>query len=587
LPASETTRQVGGGAPLGLALLLERGGAGLVAPPQRLGAGVELLELVAAVTGARPTSAAGCRARGCAVTVVRLRVAVAAVVAWVQRVAVLPGWRLEHVAWDMVEGTGDFWTWTLRGRDAVGGEVWLRVELAARIGSGCIGLRPRRCWLLGTAVAAERVWDALARRLVGPGIRVRDGWLEIDALRAALGPAFAAAGWRLPAGRGLVGGELRVEDGAVLVTLRADPGAFTWPPGQVDDGRVDGGGWSLGQVETGWSSGQVDMVRSSGQVDVGPAPLGRGWLAHRLAGQARRSRASGGAFEPSGEVGPAVAGMLARARAQALRFRDRAGCIAALRAWIAACPADGEAWWILAVQQALRGEMDGLDAALVGLQALPADEHVQLRRRLALALHRREHAPAVRALLEPVVPTLSECPAELQAGVWRALARARAADPSVSARAVEDAVTAALGEEGWRRRGEAGELRVQVAGALLASGRGEADTARLLRRLLADRRPVRSTRRGERIAAADEGDPRSSMRIVADYFAQEGRWTELVTLLEGAQTLLEGPARIEALRQIARIHRHHLHDPAGAERALASASEPGDAVAAETPERRD
>jgi hypothetical protein len=56
---------------------------------------------------------------------------------------------------------------------------------------------------------------------------------------------------------------------------------------------------------------------------------------------------------------------------------------------------------------------------------------------------------------------------------------------------VEDAVAAALGEEGWRRRGETGELRAQVAAALVASGRGEADTTRLLRRMLGDERPGR------------------------------------------------------------------------------------------------
>ena len=75
----------------------------------------------------------------------------------------------------------------------------------------------------------------------------------------------------------------------------------------------------------------------------------------------------------------------------------------------------------------------------------------------------------------------------------------------------------ALGEEGWRRREEAGELRAQVAAALVASGRPEAETAPLLRRLLGDVRPGRWDRSGARVALVGEarrgaGEARVSAR---------------------------------------------------------------------------
>jgi tetratricopeptide (TPR) repeat protein len=66
-------------------------------------------------------------------------------------------------------------------------------------------------------------------------------------------------------------------------------------------------------------------------------------------------------------------------------------------------------------------------------------------------------------------------------------------------------------------------------------------------------------------------------RIVADYYAQEGRWAELVTLLGRELVTQDGVARIQALRRIARIYRHYLHDPASAEQALRAAlAQPGD-----------
>ena len=116
MTAATHTRQASG-APLGLALLLERGGATLVASRRELAAGVVLAGLAARVEGPRPGSAAGCRGRRCVVRELGLRVELARVVAWIAgRVrGGLPGWTVEDVRVDMSEGTGA--VWTLRGRD--------------------------------------------------------------------------------------------------------------------------------------------------------------------------------------------------------------------------------------------------------------------------------------------------------------------------------------------------------------------------------------------------------------------------------------------------------------------------------------
>jgi len=133
LTAATHTRQASR-TPLGLALLLERGGATLVAPARTLAAGVVLEAFAAAVEGARPGSTAGCRGRRCVVREVGLKATLAALEAWVLgRVrGGLPGWSVEQVLVDMSEGTGA--VWTLRGRDEAGATAWLRVELG-RLGA--------------------------------------------------------------------------------------------------------------------------------------------------------------------------------------------------------------------------------------------------------------------------------------------------------------------------------------------------------------------------------------------------------------------------------------------------------------------
>jgi hypothetical protein len=546
------TRQVAGGTPLDLALLLERSGVRLVAPTQALALGLELLEFVASFPGPRPASAASCRERACRVDLLRLRLDGAAATGWLRgrlERARLPGWRVEHVVWDMSGETDDRWRWTLSGVADSGAAVWLRIELQVRASGGRLSVSGRRCWLLGPPeLACGRIWRALVRRLGrGPGLMGRGEALEIDVARASLGPAFAAAGWRLPNSAGLRVGLAVTGEGLLL---------------------------SLGAAETSWPEGQVD-VGDRGPAEAPEDPLARlrGWL---RGGPTERAMADAALLELA-TAQPAVAGALLRARALALRFVDRERCVARLHEWLRAAPADGEAWWLLAVQHAILGESAGLVAALRG----STNEGTGVGGRLALALVLQQHeggAAEALALLEALVAELPACAAELQAAVWRALARSRAGERATPAMAVLAAVSAALGEEGWRRREEAGELRAQVAAALVASGRPEAETAPLLRRLLGDVRPGRWDRSGARVALVGAarrgaGEARASARIVSEWLAQEGRWSELVAVLERQLVRLGGAPRIQALRRIARIHRHHLNDPASAEQALRVALE--------------
>jgi hypothetical protein len=166
---------------------------------------------------------------------------------------------------------------------------------------------------------------------------------------------------------------------------------------------------------------------------------------------------------------------------------------------------------------------------------------------LAQALGRvTGRAAEARTLLEPRVLG-GETPAE----VWRTVARLRAADPSARANEVEAALTAALGEDGWRHRGDTGDLRGAVAEAVMRSGRTEASMTALLRRILIGRRKRAS---GE----AEVIGMRQSTQIVADYYAQDGRWRELVALLEREVGRMDEAPREEAQRRIARIRRHYL-----------------------------
>lgn len=496
--------------PPGLALLLERGSARLVAAAFEL-AGARVANCEVAVLGAA-RCVADCRGRVGEVARLRAFVPAAVLTEWLARRLVGAGgegWRIGQVRWDRSEGAGAV---TLAGD----GGLWLRCELAVRAEGGLLRVRPRRCWLLGPPeLTAARVWLAAARRLTGCGVRVEAGALVIDAARAVLGGRFAAAGWRAP--------------GLARVAVRASAEGLE---------VVGGEDCPEGQVELGWPSGQV----GAGPVDV---------LAEVRAGLAgsteQRVRASE-QLRRMGRETPALAGPLARARAAALRFVDPTGCVAAVRAWLAAQPC-AEAYWWLAVQG--RGSREELAAGLAGLADQAADDAVRVQRVLALAqaLERvAGRAAEARTLLEPRVLG-GETPPE----VWRTVARLRAADPQARAAEVEAAMTAALGEDGWRRREEASDLRGAVAEAVMRSGRSETNMATLLRRILLGRgKPAAAAREAEVIGM------RRSTQIVAEYYAQDGRWRELVALLEREVGRMEEAPRAEAERRIARIRQHYL-----------------------------
>ena len=520
-----------------LALLLERGSARLVASEFELaGARVEACELA---VGGAPRSVADCRGRVGAVTRLRVRVAPEVLGEWLGR------------AWPEGQVVCDAGVWTLTDRQG----LWWRAELEVRADGGRLFVRPRRCWSLGRPEwPAERVWLALTRRWTGYGVRVVGGVVVVDVAAVVFGRWFAALGWRVPRLAGVAvrwtadGVEVGLGEGwsSGQVAGRASEGSSGQVAGRASEGPS---GQVAGRISE-WPSGQVAGGLTGyagcpgGQLDV--LADERRWLAGTVI---ERGRASERLRALAAEE-PALAGPLARARARALRFVDPAGCAAAVREWVAAAP-DAEAWWWLAVQS--RRSADGLAAGLAGLAGVTATEAVRVPRVLALAqaLERvTGRAAEARTLLEPRLLG-GEAPAE----VWRTVARLRAADPAARAVEVEAALTAALGEDGWQRRGEGGDLRGAIAEAVMRSGRTEANMTALLRRILLGRR--------KRTAAAPEAEVvgmRPSTQIVADYYAQDGRWRELVALLERELGRMEAAPRAEAERRIARIRRHYLHE---------------------------
>mgnify|MGYP000665072705 CR=1 FL=1 len=505
--------------PPGLALLLERGSARLVADGVELGGARVAAEF--AVRGAA-RSVGECRGRVEAVERLRVTAAREVLARWLGR-----GWPKGQVDVDAE-------AWTLTGAEG----LWWRLEVGVTAEGGCLVVRPRRSWLLGGApgLTAERAWLALARRLTGCGVRMVGRALVVDVGLAVVGRWFAASGWRAP---GLVGARVRWTGEGVEIE--------GWSKGQDGRAVVGSRGWLEGQVrggtaERGWLEGQVVGDCPGGHVDV---------LAGERAGLAGSAGERVQACERlRGVAGPGLAGPLARARARALRFVDPAGCVQAVREWAAAAP-DAEAWWWLAVQA--RGSATGLAEGLAGLaDGAGGETRAGLVLALAQALERvAGRAAEARTLLEPRMLG-GEAPAE----VWRTVARLRAADPAAKAVEVEAALVAALGEDGWRRRGEAGDLRGAIAEAVMRSGRTEASMSALLRRILIGRR--------KRAAATGEAEVvgmRASTQIVADYYAQDGRWRELVALLERELGRMEAAPRAEAQRRIARIRRHYLRDP--------------------------
>jgi hypothetical protein len=545
-------------APRGLALLLERGGARLVAEGREVG-GARVADCEMAVRG-RPRTVAECRAAVGAITRLALVVPFDVVEAWVRRRLVgehVGGWRIEHVRWDRSEGTG---AWELVGRGEQG-EVWLRVELAVRCDGG-MRVWLRRGWLLGPpGVTLARTWAAVLRRLRGAGIAAEGAELAIDAGAAALGGVFAAAGWRVP-GRA-AGARVRVTGEGV--ELRAGSGwpegQMGWPEGQVTRLGPEGqAGWPEGQA--GWPEGQVGWPEGRGTGGGPEGPGGRpdrrvvsGWLEGQagwpegqvdvlaevragLRGSRDQRVAACERLRALAEELPGAEERLSRACVRALRFVDAGACAAALGE-----PTNVAGWWTRVALA--RGSADELLTMLGGLMGVCEAEGVRLARALVLA-RAPEGVAEARGHLEAMAT------AGGSTAVWRALACVRAADASAKAVEVEAALTAALGEDGWRRREEASDLRGLVAEAVMRSGRSETAKAALLRRVLVGARRGRGGEREERRPGL-----RKSAQIVADFYAQDGRWRELVGLLERELGRLDEASRGDALARLARL-RHAI-----------------------------
>ncbi|MBL9101666.1 MAG: hypothetical protein JNL82_11955 [Myxococcales bacterium] len=544
-------------APRGLALLLERGGARLVAEGREVG-GARVADCEMAVRG-RPRTVAECRGAVGAITRLAVVVPFDVVEAWVRRRLVgehVGGWRIEQVRWDRSEGTG---AWELVGRGEEG-EVWLRGELVVRCDGG-MRVWLRRGWLLGPpGVTLARSWAAVLRRLRGAGIAADGGELAIDAGAAALGGVFAAAGWRVP-GRAAgarvwvthEGVELRAGSGWPEGQAGWPEGQVGWPEGQVVHGWREGqAGWREGQVgwregQAGWREGQVGW--REGQAVRGWPEGQAGWpegqvvdvlaeVRAGLRGPPDQRAAACERLRALAEELPGAEERLSRACVRALRFVDAEACAAALGE-----PTDAAGWWTRVALA--RGSADELLKMLGGLMGVCEAEGVRLARALVLA-RAPEGVVEARALLEAMATDGGS------AAVLRALACVRAADASAKAVEVEAALTAALGEDGWRRREEASDLRGLVAEAVMRSGRSETAKAALLRRVLVGARRGRAGEREERRPGL-----RKSAQIVADFYAQDGRWRELVGLLERELGRLDEVSRGDALARLARL-RHAI-----------------------------
>ncbi|MCY1009082.1 hypothetical protein OV079_26675 [Nannocystis pusilla] len=269
-------------------------------------------------------------------------------------------------------------------------------------------------------------------------------------------------------------------------------------------------------------------------------------------------------------------------QAELLRFRDRAGAAAAVRAWLAAAPDDPEAWWRVVVAQARAGEPEGVVRGLAALERVPGPPAVRQRRRVARALVEAEQLGAggrARAVLEDM--SWSGGPAA-QAEGWRALAIARAGDPQAAGEQVEAAVSAALAAEAQCERawGEAAELHARVAAAGRRCGRDVAEAERaageIVEAALRLAREERLTRLGEAITAQiGRADRR---RVRTELQARAARSLDAGAMLALAQMVEEtgDGSRARALRQVAGFLLPGCRVEAEGARRLAGAPERGD-----------
>lgn len=533
--ASATGRdgQAGG---LGLRLELAQGPGGprvrMHAGPAELGPGLRLAMLVAEPVGAAPRSTEALRAGRWRALEARVEVGAAALELAAQRLrgAAIGGWPIGQVT---VELAGESAVLTLVGPRDQGWPALVQIELAATAEAGAVRVRARRIWATGPlAPSGSALWLAAARLLAAgreeavtptsDGLRVEPEWLLRRAFRAeAISP---------PHTRGLRVGRVRAEGRGLRIGMVAgDMSDWTGPRGHVPRDMPEWPDDPLAALRAALRAGD----RRGALVALAEAP------APTHPGARRLTRA------------------LAQVRAELLRFRDREGASAAVRAWLAAAPDDPEAWWRLTVAHARAGETEGLLRGLAALERMPGPPAALLRRRVARALVEAELRGAggrARAVLEDM--SWSACPGA-QAEAWRALAIARAGDPEVAGEKVEEAVAAAVAAAGARRWCEDEELHARVAAAGRRCGRDVIEAERAATELseLAPRlaRDGQLDRLGAEIAGRTRG--LDGDRVRAELRSRAARSPEAGTLLALAQMVEETGERerARALRQVASV----------------------------------
>lgn len=424
---------------LGLRVELVRGPEGprarLLAGPASLAPGLRLLTLVTEPTG----EVLGADLRQLRGRAVELRLELGAEVLGAAARALvgleLAGWPIDQAALELAtDGSGaPTLVVALSGPDPEGwpGLVQFELELAAR--GGRVALVPRRAWALAPLAAAPRdLWCRLADALVSR-------WPELFAHAGR--PATSLAAARAPPEPGLtvdlfpvlrrtlVAGGDRCPDLRSL-TLRPPRDArpllrLHWEPGE---GREDEAP-RRGRLVDPWRDLRVALADSDREAALaalavaGPAPGAPG---------ARR-----------------LARALAHVRANLWRHHDPVREAAALRAWLAAAPDDPEAWWRLTILHAREGDSAGVDLGLTALarRALSpaASLHALAARVVVQARMGGAGIRVVHALEDMLQETCTDDPSTLAAG-WRALAFARAVDPSSPAHAARAACERAAAE---------------------------------------------------------------------------------------------------------------------------------------------
>ncbi|WP_434418923.1 hypothetical protein [Nannocystis pusilla] len=546
--ASATGRD-GQASGLGLRLELAQGPGGprvrLHAGPADLAPGLRLSTLVAEPVGEdRPRSTAALREGSWRALEARLEVSAEALEAAARALCGLTigTWPVGQVS---VDAAGESVVLTLVGPRDDGWPALAQLELGVAVEAGEIAVRARRVWATGPlAPSAAAVWLAAARGLS----RGREGAVRLDGATLRVSPewlvrrAFRADGAVPPRTRGLQVARVRGEGRGLRIVL-TDMSHSSGLKGHAREGMSEWTGMK-GHVLESMSEGPED-------------PLAELRAALRAGDRAAALTALSYAPAPTHPGARRLTRALAQVQAELLRFRDRAGAAAAVRAWLAAAPDDPEAWWRMIVAQARAGEPEGVVRGLTALERAPGPPAVRQRRRVARALVEAEQLGAggrARAVLEDM--SWSGDPAA-QAEGWRALAIARAGDPQVAGEQVEAAVSAALAAEAQCERAwcEATELHARVAAAGRRCGRDVAEAEQAAREIveaaLRLAREERLTQLGEAIAAqigrADRRRVRTELQARAARSLEAGAMLALAEMVE--ETGERGRAR--ALRQVA------------------------------------